>query len=311
MQVDVIIVGQGVAGTMLAESLLERGKSVMILDDRPDHVSSTAFAGGVLHHYGKGFAVNPSYKRLLEIAIPFYKKLEVKYQAEFLSDKSMFIFKRIDTLTRTSLNLHAYFHYDHAPNVLNVFHINVLEFLNAARKYFVSMDMLQETKFDPEQLEIGEYVQYKNICAKKIIFCDGVSFSGNKWFSSLKFIPNRGDILLLEIEGLPEEYIYDSEIRLVHRAQNIWWCGSNQLWELNNMLPDMEWRLQTESVLQQWLKLPFNVKEHLVIQRPTTPGQIPHTTLHPELKCLGIFNGMGSRGLMQAPHHAIQFSKEF
>lgn len=310
MEIDVLIVGQGVCGTLLAECLLSKGREVMILDDRPHHTSATSFAGGILHAYGKDFKLYDSRKQLLQIAINKYRHFEKKLQTAFISEKKLLLFHDVNGHARSCVNVSNYFHFTEQPFELTAYQLNVEEFLKSSRNFFLAQNCLLEKNFDADLLDVGETISYGNIHARKIIFCDGVSNSGKRWFGDLKFIPNRGDILLLDIEELPEAYLYDRRIRLIHKSGNTWWCGSNQLWDLKNMEPDESWRKEVEEILNSWLKLPFIIKEHVVVQRPTTPGQTPYVTLHQQHKSLGIFNGMGSRGLMYAPFHANAFTQQ-
>ena len=76
MKVDFIIIGQGIAGSTLALSLLDRGKSVMVVD-RQDKGSSTRVAAGLITPLtGKG--MNPAWQqeRCLDFAKKFYHRLE-------------------------------------------------------------------------------------------------------------------------------------------------------------------------------------------------------------------------------------------
>ncbi len=60
--------------------------------------------------------------------------------------------------------------------------------------------------------------------------------------------------------------------------------------------------------LQNWLKLPFEVVEHLASVRPANVERRPFVGLHPQAMSVGILNGMGTKGCSLAPFFAKQLA---
>jgi glycine/D-amino acid oxidase-like deaminating enzyme len=113
---------------------------------------------------------------------------------------------------------------------------------------------------------------------------------------------------MLDIPGLPEDAIYHRKLRLVPKGDHQFWCGSNYQWDFENILPDENWRKESEAELKSWLKIPSEIKNHIVAQRPTTAGQIPIVGIHPEYTALAIFNGLGTRGFSSGPYWAAEMA---
>ena len=151
-------------------------------------------------------------------------------------------------------------------------------------------------------------IQYKNITASTIIFCDGNSSVHNPYFKLLPFAPNKGEVLLLEIPGLSNNLVYKKGMMMAPLATpDLWWIGSSYAWEFDHTNPTKEFRERTEQLLKAWLKIPFQITDHLSGIRPATLERRPFVGLHPYYPNIGILNGMGTKGCSLAPFFANQF----
>jgi glycine/D-amino acid oxidase-like deaminating enzyme len=125
----------------------------------------------------------------------------------------------------------------------------------------------------------------------------------------LPFAPNKGEFLIVEIPGLPDQYIYKKGFVLAPLQQNsVFWFGSNYHWEFPDVNPTKEFFEQAESHLSAWLKVPFRILEHKAALRPATVERRPFVGLHPNRKSIGILNGMGTKGCSLAPFFARQLA---
>ena len=57
------------------------------------------------------------------------------------------------------------------------------------------------------------------------------------------------------------------------------------------------------------LNTPFEVVEHKAAIRPTVKDRRPFIGFHPEYSSIGIFNGMGTKGISLAPFFANHFTE--
>ena len=111
-------------------------------------------------------------------------------------------------------------------------------------------------------------VQWKNIIAEKIIFCDGLNTMNNPYFKALPFVPNKGEALIVEIKDLPNQAIYKNNMTIVPWKDQLFWVGSNYDWEFTDTKPSIDFRNKMEMALRQLLKIPFNVVDHIAGIRP-------------------------------------------
>jgi glycine/D-amino acid oxidase-like deaminating enzyme len=163
-----------------------------------------------------------------------------------------------------------------------------------------------------EDFEITELKQtdagisYKNIKAEKIIFCDGIQSSQNPLFKNLPFALNKGETLLIEAPGIPSTHIFKKGLMLTSIQKDLFWLGSNYLWEFPDDQPTEQFRKQTELLLRSWLKVPFKIIDHKASVRPANIERRPFVGFHPAYKKIGILNGMGTKGCSLAPFFAKQ-----
>lgn len=315
-RVDYLIVGQGIAGTLLADALLNRGCTIAMIDGKPVIPSASEQAGGVLHAgAGNTFTPDPFFTQCLDFALRTYREWETRLHAEYISTRTLLLFRDVpglpDYLRDDQDNIPSFFHNTHTlKQVHPVYQFNVGLFLSEAAKWLGTKALLIQEEFDTNKLEIHDNgVEYAQIQAKAVICCEGISAMRSRYFNVLPFIKNRGDILHVHIPDLPRGFVYENKVRLVERPSGLWWCGSNHQWNYTDLHPNKIWRKEVVDHLHAWLKVPFEIRQHTVGERPTTAGQFPLIGMHPSYPRLGIFNGLGTRGLTLAPWYAAHVAK--
>ncbi len=190
-----------------------------------------------------------------------------------------------------------------------IVHLETL--LPAWRNQLLKSNQIIEGSFDLSQLKISsDKIQYKELNAEKIIFCDGISSFNNPLFARLPFAFNKGEMLLIEADGISADHIYKKGIILAPlQSKNIFWIGTNYIWNYNDVLPTKDFRNKTEQHLKEWLKVPFKVLDHQASVRPANVERRPFAGMHPVHKNVGILNGMGSKGCSLAPFFAKQLTE--
>jgi glycine/D-amino acid oxidase-like deaminating enzyme len=327
IQTHFLIIGQGIAGSLLSLELIKHGKKVLVIDKKNPSKSSLV-AGAVLNPMaGKHWSPSPQANVFLPKAHEVYKSIEALLNISILQETKLHVFheseeKRLQFEQKQQLfpqylsiienNKSPYFNALYGCGIINgVSIINAPTLLSAVKNYLIAQHALIEEDFDESVLKIEEdNIQYKDIKASKIIFCNGVDAANSRFFQSLPFTKNRGDVLMVDIPGLPENAVYHQKLRLVPKGNHQFWCGSNYKWHFEDLLPDENWRKESEAELKFWLKIPFEIKNHIVAQRPTTAGQIPFIGIHPEYKTVVIFNGLGTRGFSSGPYWASELAKQ-
>lgn len=131
---------------------------------------------------------------------------------------------------------------------------------------------------------------------------------------ALDWLPLRfahGDILEVEIPDLEESRIINGECWLLPIGQDRYLAGSTYLRGRGpSTQPSAEGRAELESRLRALTPLPFRVLDHRAAIRPVSPDRQPIAERHPSFAWLYYLNGLGSRGALLAPRLAGQLLRQ-
>ena len=187
--------------------------------------------------------------------------------------------------------------------------ININLFLKLFAERLKNENCLINETFSWNDCTIKEdFVIYKDITAKKIICCDGVAGISNPYFKNLPYAPNKGEVVIVKIPDLPRDYIYKQGISIVPWKDDLFWAGSSYDWNFADDKPAEAFRQKITSHLNYWLKIPFEIVDHIASVRPANMERRPFAGLHPKFTAVGILNGMGTKGCALAPFFAKQLS---
>jgi glycine/D-amino acid oxidase-like deaminating enzyme len=328
MQVDMLIIGQGISGTFLSYYLKKEDKSFIIIDNNQSSGASRIAAGIINPVTGRRMVTVWMAGEILPFAWKAYQEIGHELGITAISPKNIIDFfpnpfMRESFLKRIGENdqfVHAYPEQNHFNSFFNyefgcgeirpayIAHLETL--LPAWRKQLVEQRSLLEEDFDASLLTVSEEkIMYRDIIASAIIFCDGAAGFDNPFFKQLPFAPNKGEALIVEIPGLPDQHIYKKTMTLAPLAsKDVFWLGSVYHWEFETADPTPEFRKTAEVVLAEWLKIPFRVLDHYAGIRPATLERRPFAGMHPVYKNVGILNGMGAKGCSLAPFFARELA---
>jgi len=180
--------------------------------------------------------------------------------------------------------------------------------LEKSQEFFSNEGMMNVELFDYDQVEIEtEKVVYKNIEAEKIIFCEGHQGRKNPWFGDLPFEVAKGEVLFIKIPNADFKKILKHKLFIVPLQNDIYWIGSTYEWDDLDENPTEKEKHSLIKKLDKILTIPYEIVDHKAAIRPSTIDRRPFLGLHPEHNCLGILNGLGTKGASLAPYFVNQF----
>lgn len=326
VQVDYIIIGQGISGTMLSRTLMSRGKSVLVVDNGKENTASKVASGVINPVTGRRIVRTWMIDTLLPFAEKTYEDIGEEIGKTIVRRCNIIDFyptEQMQSAWWDRIEEEEYLHHVEdakwwkqylnfnygAGEIDPCLLIDLHTLLNSWKQKLSSVNALIEADFAVEDCFISETeVVYKDIHAKKIIFCDGVNGFRNPYFSKLPFAYSKGEMMLLKIKGLPQTNILKQGINIVPQGDDMFWVGSSFEWEYEHEHPTEKFKNKVETQLKDWLKLPYEVIDHKAAIRPASLERRPFVGLHPQHPNVGILNGMGTKGCSLTPFFAHQLA---
>ncbi len=317
---DYIVVGLGLAGIALVEELTLRGRSFLVFENESQ--TSSLVAGGMYNPVVlKRF--NPVWRggEQLEVALPYYRRLEEKLNAVY--DRQMDIlrvFKSIEEQNNwfaacDKPRLQPFLEPEIEENdnmALNAEHslgrvrktgrVRVRELVDDYRNYLEKKGHLIRESFDHEKLEIGESdLLYGEHQAWQLVFCEGNGLADNPYFNWLPLEGTKGELLTIHAPDLKLEEVVKSAVFVMPLGDDLYKIGATFNWSDKTNLPTREGREELLDKLKKVIHCDFEVKDQEAGVRPTTPDRRPLLGRHPIHAQLAVFNGLGTRGVMSSP----------
>ena len=327
MQLDYIIVGQGLAGSLVSYYMIKQGCNVRVYDDR-DKPAASSVAAGIFNPFtGRKMVKTWLADKLFPCLLDFYRELEHDLGMNLIHILPMFRpFLSIEeqNLWGTKLYDERYSQYidsvlyssDRFPQVINPMggmllkncgYVDINILVSGLRNYLISRDAFRNEVFDLSELKVmNDQVMYRGDKARKVIFCEGPWLKENTYFNWLPLRPVKGEVLEVELAE-PLDFILNRgvfvlpyqgkkcKVGATFDQQDISWSVTNKA------------KLWLEKGLKALLNIPFKTTGQQAGVRPATSDRRPLIGLHPEYEPLAVFNGLGTKGVSLAPYLIREF----
>ena len=323
---DCLIVGQGIAGTTLAWHLIEAGQRVLVVNDSARPSASLVAAGIYNPLTGRKLVKTWLADELFPYAAQFYTRMEQRLKSKLLHPQNIY------RPYRSAEERKNYLAYASEPDISKyIVHnpdsqvsisglvapfgglevtgsgwVDLNAFLEKSREEFVGNSQYLESDFQYNDLTISdEGVVWKNIKARKIIFCQGFDARENALFDWLPFNPVKGQILDVTFSDFSADKIVNQGIFILPSlTEGECRVGATYSWH------DLDWettedgRDYLENKLRPLVSGSYEIKNQQAGIRPSCKDRRPLVGVHPKHKAVGIFNGLGTKGVTLAPYFA-------
>ena len=320
MQVDYIIVGLGLAGLAFTKELEKNNKSFIVFEDNSQN--SSIVAGGMYNPVIlKRFTPVWNAFEQLKIALPFYKELENKFNKKYNFSIDIYrIFKSVEEqnnwfvacdksllskymvpeiINEDFKGIKADYGYG---RLTNTGRIDTKALLEDYRKNLKEKELLKNERFSYTDLKITKKaVEYKNLKASKIVFCEGFGMMKNPFFNYLPMQEAKGELITIHASKLTIDFLIKASVFVLPLGNNYYKVGATFNWKDKTKFPTEEGKRELVTKLNSFITVPYSIVEHTAGIRPTIKDRRPLVGKHPKYRNLAILNGLGTRGVMIAP----------
>jgi glycine oxidase len=311
MSQGILIVGHGLAGAILAHSLLECGENVRVIDSCSSHSATQVSAGLINPFIGPKLNMPTDFDRCMDANLSLYEMVEKYAEQKFLRSIELFrVFQSATQKDRWDNLLSPYkkktvsseqcsdsgLLANYGAGVTKAWKFDSQGFINFSKESLSSQDRFNETSFDP-----------KRWTDHMVVFCEGFRVLENEWFNNLPFAPAQGDVLSIEspndIHASNGTWHIPEGIKGLARIGSTWRHDNLESGPSPSARDEILKRLQFIPSVQNAL-----INLHLSGVRSGTKDRNPIIGRHPEIKNFFLFNGFGSRGCSTIPLAALEFT---
>ncbi len=322
---DYIVVGQGLAGTLLTHELIDHGKKVLVIDTKLK-ASASRVAAGLINPVSMKRCIPAFPDYYLKEALNRYIELGKKLNFNFLNLKSLLrLFdsdetkalweekvsdKGMDIYIKEFINKNNFtFLNDYFSSAIiePAGFLDVISFLDYSRIYFAKKGEFLDEKFDFSLFNDSE-ISYKDFKADKIIFCEGFRLTENPFFNYLPLAPTKGEVMTIKIPSKKYfDKIISKDVYILPLGNYLYTVGATYNREdISDSLTD-EGQSFLKERIDDILNLEYEIINSVAGVRPTVRDRKPLIGYHPENNRIGVFNGLGARGVLVGPYLSNQF----
>ncbi|PZX47495.1 NAD(P)/FAD-dependent oxidoreductase [Algoriphagus chordae] len=324
MEIDFLLIGQGLAGTALAYRLKQAGKKIRIID-QPGANNSSRIAAGLYNPVtGRKMVKTWKADSLFPEIKPFYQELEDLTGAKFLTEKPIYRpFLSIEEqnewmghsadpdfepyLEKIYADSQSEFLKDPYGGVMlrNSGWLNINNLLDAMSSYFKEELILE--KFDESLLlfENNNWT-YQDLKAKSLVYCNGLGAMNSRFFNYLPFAPVKGEILEVK-QGFTPDYVVNRGVFRVHLGNSVHRVGSTYTKHDLDLGATNAAKTELLEKLTNLVRMPVDgIITHKTGIRPATRDRKPFMGKHPFEQGVYLFNGFGAKGVSLIPYFSEQ-----
>lgn len=330
---DYIVIGQGLAGSILAYRLIQRGQSVLVIDNQHNGASSKIAAGIINPITGNRLTTNALFKQQRKTSLDLYSELEALFTQKLVTELQQFRLlksaqktelwdkrKKLSTnekyAGKSFLTLEPFLDHDfQIVEIHQTLRIHTSELLLAFKDWFSHRQSYLAKKINYQAINITQdKITIDGLESKKIVFCEGYQVINNPWWKHLPFKLSKGEILKIEVDK-PIDSMLNWGQWIVPDSKN----GKELLLGANYEWGDFleEDTLETSEAAKNYLLMSLekhtNLKAMVLTQhagiRPTPTHRYPYLGSHKEMKNVFCFNGFGSKGCLTIPYYSELLAK--
>jgi glycine oxidase len=325
---NTLVVGQGIAGTLVAFMLHLRGIPFIVIDPGEPNTASRVAAGMFSPISGKRLTVQPGVTEQVPFAIETYRQLESLLHRSILHLLNVYqVYQypaQVEEVARRSASMPGQYLRPAAallPGIrqpygaFGIAHsgwVDCDSLMQAFAQWLSKRNQLLPLNFTYADLRFeGRQMEYLGTTFNNIVFCEGYRAINNPFFQTTKIIPCKGDILTISRSALQAPFILKKgSVYVLPTGDYNFRVGATYQWGDASIEPDPAGRKLLATELDDLLENDYLITRHQSGVRPTTSDRQAIAQAHPQHAGMFMLNGLGTRGILQAPWWAKKIIDE-
>jgi len=308
MRADILILGQGLAGTLLAWELERAGISFEIVD-RGHATAATSAAAGIINPItGRRLVKSWRIETLLPAARAAYRELETALGVPLWREmrvRRRFADERERVVLREKLGRGELAPFVESADVSGCWirdaaRVDLAGLLAAARGRWRNAGTLRTEAADLAR-ESGRH--------DLVVDCTGLGAAETTTFDFVPWEFSKGELLELAVRGLTPDVVLNRGHWVVPVGPGVAWVGATHDPRARDTESSESARMSLEASARELLGVerPFQVTGQRAGVRVNLPDKHPAAGRHPAHPRLGLINGLGAKGALWAPMLARQW----
>ncbi|WP_339901745.1 FAD-dependent oxidoreductase [uncultured Cyclobacterium sp.] len=327
MEVDFLLIGQGLAGTVLSHRLIQKGLKVHLIDDADPNSSSKIAAGLYNPVTGRNLVKTWKADALFKEIEPFYHQIEALLGQKFVhpigvyrpfisfEEQNEWLAKSADPQYDAFID--KVYSSSRHQGVNDPFgglllkstgYIDTRKLVHSFGAWLKGKGMLTNCSLEEKDLRLTHdgHWEYKGIKANKIVFANGIQARESSFFNWIPFIPVKGEILTVKQDFTSSEIVNRGVFR-IDLGKGVGKVGSTYINSEVNLSPTEKGKKEILDKLEQLIsKEVIEIIDHQVGIRPGIRDRKPVLGKHPSEESVYIFGGFGAKGVSLVPYLSNQ-----
>ena len=306
MPAEILIVGQGIAGTLLAWEFERAGFSFEVADSDTGHSASLLAAGMINPITGMRFVKSWKFESFMASARSAYRELEealgisvwknMRIRRLFRGDDERGAFEakwakgEFGAFVRDADSVGFW--------IEGAARVDTALLLGAMRAH-----LRKRGRFRAERVDVASEARRHSL----VVDCSGKSVGEGSLFARLPWRPSKGELLRIAVEGLDPGTIMNRGHWVLPTVPGQAIVGATHEADFVEAGPTPAGRALLEKAASDILIRPFTVVGHEAAVRIGLSDRLPVVGRHWDDPGVGILSGLGNKGILTAPGLARQW----
>jgi glycine/D-amino acid oxidase-like deaminating enzyme len=330
---DYIIVGQGLAGTLLDYFLTKSGARILVIDHHHNHAASKVAAGVINPITGRNFVLSWRFQDFYHVALQTYDELSSLLGDSYwinqsiirtlgnIEEETQWISKSADDVIGQYIQYPTHigawsswtkWNGNHAQ-IIKSGRVELNKLITAYKQHLIDQSKYLDDYYDESKLDTSDNVclSYGDIKAYNIVYCQGAQATNTSpYFGDIKLSATKGQVLIIRCVGLNVNEIYKRKFFVIPLGGDLYWVGAGYEWNATDDLPTDIGKQEIIDHLSDMIDMPpYEIVDHLAGLRPTVHTRRPILrTSHIDDR-IHLLNGLGTKGASIAPFVTRQFAR--